>query len=133
MDNFNNIQSSTFPKVQDSSFRFPISDCLSAEEKTKQTKQSNTRQNTLNKQNKHNRDKQPQHAHIQQIRNKHKQTKTNKHFWPLGNSEGSRSFRISRFLRSGPFAYVRHKSKLKGKYKEGSLIFVARWFFAVGF
>ena len=30
-------------------------------------------------------------------------------------------------------AYVHHETRIKGKYKEQSLIFVARWFFAVAF
>ena len=50
-----------------------------------------------------------------------------RHFWPF------LSFGISRFLRSWPLAYVHHRSKTNGKYKDGSLISVAQWLFAVAF
>ena len=64
-----------------------------------------------------------------QKNNKNKQrTKKTMNSWLSANSEGSRSCRISQFLRSGPLAYVHHKSKVKEQYKEGSLIFVVPLF-----
>ena len=56
-----------------------------------------------------------------------------RHFWIVLISKNSRCFRILSFCRSWPFAYVHHQPTIKRKYKEVSIISMARWLFAVSF
>ena len=140
------------PKVQDSSFRSPISDCLENIiiiiiiiiiimiimnwQKRKAT-QEHTKQTNKNKQttitHNINKSKSKNNRSMRVAIMKKTEIKTKAAFLAFSEIWKFRSCRIPRCLRSRPLACVHHKSKIKRTYIKGSIIFVARWFFTVAF